>query len=153
MAFQYMCYPSSRVDPQQGSSCSVLFEPIEGGSVRFWSKGKLYLWSRNGEVGTPCSKYALFLTGRGRGGCVGFCPRQGDGALAEQAQLRCWSSRSQCWEQRVCMRPTAAILNCSVVRGASAAQPVCGRFLQGTLVWRAGRVQGLCTSYPTSKWN
>ena len=120
MAFQYMCYPPSRVDHQQGSSCPVLFESIERGWVRFWSKGKLYLWSKNGEVGARCCKYALLLTGRGRGCCLGVCPREGGGALAERAQLRCSGSRSQCWEQCVCARPAAAILNCSVVRGASA---------------------------------
>lgn len=92
----------------------------------------------DGMVWVPALEHRLFPRATGGAALEGSPQRGGGGVLAGPAQLCCSASRSQ----PICTRPAAAILNWSVLRGASAQGPSCSTWsIRSTLktpVWGAG---------------
>ena len=130
-----MFYRPSRVGPQQGYSCLVLFKPMQRDGVRFRSKGKLYALIREWR-GTSFYFTAHIFPERPWAGLLYRVPVCGEGRGSRGAQFsrglsRCAAQVAQMpvRGQRLRTRP-AAILNWAVGVGRS-------HFSLGTLVWSA----------------
>ena len=100
------------------------FKPIQRDRVQCRSKAKFYSLIRKRRGVSSRSRVHGLLTGCGWNSFIGIVSSGREGSSGGWAGLCCSGSRWQCRAQRLCAQPTAAILNCSVGRSASAHSPL-----------------------------